>query len=80
MTLPQLDSVLKKIFSDVFYINEDMINDKISCRSIENWKGLKHRELIQAIENNFDIKFDSSEIDTLINYKIIKATLIAHLS
>ena len=78
--IDDVDNILKKIISDMLDVDEETINNKSSCHSIENWKGLKHRQILQAIENKFNIKFDPSEIDTLISYKIIKVTLIAHLA
>lgn len=44
-------------------------------KDTKNWGGLNHRILLEEIEKEFDINFDFNEIDTLINYKIIRATV-----
>ena len=49
------------------------------CFSVKKWDSLKHMELIVALENEFKIKFDTHEIPTMINFKIIFATISSHI-
>ena len=65
-----------------FIINETEINEiseKTAFNSVKKWDSLKHMELIIALEKEFKIKFDSYEIPTMINFKIISATISSHI-
>jgi len=75
----EIDNRVKTIIAGVLCVNLDDINDASSPRSLESWKGLNHRKIIEELEDEFGISFDSSEIDTLVNYRIIKLTILAHL-
>ncbi len=73
-----IDILLKEIISDVLEMSIMEIDNSASVRSLCNWKGIKHRLIIERIEKEFDIQFSIDERDTLISYKIIRATIIAH--
>jgi len=75
----EIESRIKKIIANILCVSPDDINDTSSPRSLESWKGLNHRKIIEELEDEFGISFDSSEIDTLVNYRIIKLTILAHL-
>ena len=75
----EMDNRVKTIIAGVLSVNLDDINDASSPRSLESWKGLNHRKIIEELKDEFGISFDSSEIDTLVNYSIIKLTTLAHL-
>lgn len=70
---------IKLIISDVLNIDINEIHDTSSPRSVPEWKGINHRKIIEELQKEFGIIFDESEIDTLVNFRIIKATVIAHL-
>ena len=73
--LEHLDIRLIKIFQKVLELDHDVINTSMRIKDTKNWGGLNHRILLEEIEKEFDINFDFNEIDTLINYKIIRATV-----
>ena len=75
-----IDERIKAIMASVLGVMPDEINDKSSPRSIEAWKGVNHRRLIEELEMEFNITFDASEIETFVNYKIIRSTIIASLN
>jgi acyl carrier protein len=79
-TTEEIECAIKRIVSDVLGVNSEIINDLSSPRSIEGWKGMKHREIIERLESEFGLEFDQSEIETLVNYRIIKSTILAHLA
>lgn len=70
---------IKKIMASLFNINENEISEKTAFNSVKKWDSLKHMELIIALEKEFKIKFDSHEIPTMINFKIIAATVLSYL-
>jgi len=75
----KIKNTINKIMASTFNISINEINDNLSHRSIKQWKGKKHLEMIERLESEFDIKFETIEKETLINYKIIVATVTAHL-
>jgi acyl carrier protein len=76
----EIENRIKTIIAGILCVSSDDINDSSSPRSLESWKGLNHRKIIEELEDEFSITFDLSEIDTLVNYRIIKMTILAHLS
>ena len=69
----------KEIMADVFSVSVNEINKSSSPRTIPSWKGRNHIKLIEALEKEFQIKFEECEIESLVNYKVITATLAAYL-
>lgn len=69
---------IKKTMSNVFDIPEDSILEETSPHDIENWDSLTHMNLISALEEEFNLSFDDDEVETLINFKVICATVEAH--
>ena len=74
-----MEEKIKKIMASLFNINENEISEKTAFNSVKKWDSLKHMELIIALEKEFKIKFDSHEIPTMINFKIIAATVLSYL-
>ncbi len=66
---------LKKIISNTFQCNISEIDEESSIYRVKNWDSLSHYELIDALENEFNIKISDAETETLTSYKIILATL-----
>ena len=75
----KLDKKIKKIMANVFKIELDNINNDSSPNSIKEWDSLKHLNLIVALEEEFEIKFDEDEIASMISFSIISATIQAYL-
>ncbi len=61
--------------SAVFGLSLDSISEETSSDTIEIWDSLKHLQLVLAIEEEFQIKFDESEITEILCFKDI----VAHL-
>tara|TARA_X000000950_G_C13892444_1_gene651419 strand:- start:2456 stop:2689 length:234 start_codon:yes stop_codon:yes gene_type:complete len=74
-----MEEKIKRIMGSLFDINENEISEKTAFNSVKKWDSLKHMELIIALEKEFKIKFDSHEIPTMINFKIIAATILSYL-
>ena len=74
-----MEEKIKKIMSRLFGMGINEISEKTAFNSVKKWDSLKHMELIIALEKEFKIKFDSYEIPTMINFKIISATISSHI-
>ncbi len=53
---------LRRIFSDILEIAVDAVNDDLSPDSCETWDSLTHVRIITAVEEEFGVSFDTSEI------------------
>jgi len=57
---------LEKIFSKVFE-KKIKLNKNVSSSNIEGWDSLANLNILMAIEKEFDIQFNLSEIENLKN-------------
>lgn len=62
-----IHSKMESIFQDVLDNSEITLNDQTTASDIEEWDSLAHIQLILAIEQNFKIKFKTTEITGLAN-------------
>jgi acyl carrier protein len=57
--------------SNVLNISVDSIKNSSSPDNIESWDSLKHMNLIIALEEEFEIQFNDSEIVDSMSYALI---------
>ena len=62
----------------VFGVSPGEISDDSSLHEIAAWDSIKHLNLVLALEEEFDIRFEEAEIPSLVNFKIIAATIKAY--
>lgn len=74
-----IEQRIKKCMTDVLEVSQDEITDETSVRSLKTWRGKKHFELVDAFEREFDVRFETAEVETMINYKVIRSTIMAYL-
>lgn len=60
-------SELTSVFQEVFGDNELKIDRTTSAADIEQWDSLTHIELIVAVEQRFNIRFQSMDLKKLEN-------------
>lgn len=70
---------IKGIMSSLFGISQDEINDSSSPRTIPSWKGKNHLKMVEWLEDEFSITIEPEEIETLVSYKVVRATVMAYL-
>ena len=66
---------VKAIMADVLGIDPSSIDDNSSTDTIETWDSLAHINLVSALEQNFNVKLEVSEIETMISFSAIIETL-----
>lgn len=54
-------------FIECFKVTEDML-ESLKYRDIPSWDSVGHMDLIVALEDNFDIEFESTDIVDLSSY------------
>jgi acyl carrier protein len=70
----------KLIIAQVLNIPVESIQDDASTKTIENWDSLNHMNIIFAIEEQLQIRFDDDEIMKLDSVEKIITSLEKHLN
>jgi acyl carrier protein len=66
---------IRKIMAAVFEMNAVDIEDSDDSTTIPNWDSLNHMNLIVALEEEFDVRFEDDEIVDLTSLKAIENSL-----
>ncbi len=60
------------VFIEVFSVPESQLNDHFSNENVDNWDSIRQLTVVSAIEETFDIMFDTEDIIGLTSYSIGK--------
>lgn len=58
---------LNEVFQDVFDDESITVGEATTAADIEDWDSLEHINLVVAIENKFNMKFNMGEVSTMKN-------------
>lgn len=67
MTREEVFEGLNEVFRDVFDDEGIVVTDETTADDIEDWDSLEHINLIVAVEDHFDMKFNMGEVSTMKN-------------
>jgi acyl carrier protein len=67
MTREEVFEKLNEVFRDVFEDEDITVTDATTADDIEDWDSLEHINLINAIEQEFGIKFNMGQIVSMKN-------------
>lgn len=70
-----MDTRIKNTMAAVFNIDAAQITESASSDTIEGWDSLGHMSLIVALEEEFEIVFDDSEMVDMVDYNTIYETI-----
>ncbi len=51
-----------KVFADVLGVEEKVLNDSFTFKEVPQWDSVAHLSLIDALEEAFNVMFDSEDI------------------
>ena len=71
-----MEDKIKEIMAIVLKIQINDINENSSQDNLESWDSLKHMQLIVALEEEFDVDFDDTNLIEMQSFKLIKNTLL----
>jgi acyl carrier protein len=71
VTRNEITETLTGLFRDIFYDDDLVLHDEMTANDIEAWTSLTHINLILAVEEAFEIKIRSNEIEKLTNVKAL---------
>lgn len=58
---------LNAVFRDVFDDRKIVVDEKTTADDIEDWDSLEHINLIEAVEQEFDMRFKMKEVSGMKN-------------
>lgn len=50
------------VFVEIFEVEESVLNENFNFKDVENWDSLTHLSLITALEDTFDVMFETDDI------------------
>jgi len=65
-----LDKLIK-IFIELFGLERDEINHDLSYHNYDQWDSLKHLNLVQRLEDVFDIEIEMDDIIAMESFGVI---------
>lgn len=73
----QIDERLRELFSLLFQVNAQEINDDSSPETIPAWNSLQHLNLILALEEEFQISITPDQATRIRNFRTAAEAVIA---
>jgi acyl carrier protein len=64
-TRADIDRALTEIFHDVFARDDLVLHPELSANDVEGWDSFKQISIIMAVEERFDIRVTTREMDSL---------------
>ena len=61
--------------ADIFELDASDIPDNASPGVVENWDSIRHMNLIVALEEEFDVRFNDTDIVDLITIPLIESII-----
>ncbi len=58
---------LTEIFNDVFMVDDMKLTPELSAKDVKGWDSFKQIEIMVSVEERFNIKLSTREIDNLKN-------------
>lgn len=74
------ENKIKSVFSEVIGIDESEVNDSIAYNSCESWDSLVHLELVNALEEAFNVEFEMDDIIVMETFKKVKEIVMKYIN
>ncbi|WP_018353641.1 acyl carrier protein [Longispora albida] len=65
-----LNDRLKNVFVEALELGEDVDVENLKYRDIEAWDSLGHMTLVAAIEDEFDVQFETEQVIDMSSFKV----------
>lgn len=80
MTREEVFEKINAVFRDIFEDDDITVTDETTADDIDGWDSLEHINLINAIEEEFDIKFNMGQIVSMKNVGEMVDIIISKLA
>ena len=67
MTREQVFETLNEVFQEVFDDTSIEVDENTTSEDIEDWDSLEHINLIASVEQEFGVKFNMGQVNTMKN-------------
>lgn len=61
---------LKEVFIDALQLEDGVDVENLKYRDIEAWDSVGHMALVAAIEDEFDVEFDTDQVIDMSSFKV----------
>ncbi|MCU1685486.1 MAG: acpP [Amycolatopsis sp.] len=61
---------LREIFVEALDLDEDVDVENLKYRDLEAWDSVGHMALVAAIEDEFDVQFDTDQVIDMSSFKV----------
>ena len=72
------ETKLRQIFADVFGVDANSIDENSSVDTIDKWNSFNHMKLVLALEEQYDVRFQTNQTIEMLSYPLVKAVLGEH--
>lgn len=73
------DDIIKQVMADILDIDPATIEGDTGMDNVEDWDSANHINLVMGLEEEFSVSFDVAEIESMITFDDILATVEAKL-
>ncbi len=67
MTKDEIVARLQSVFADVFDDDSIVVTESMTADDVDDWDSLAHITLIEAVENEFSMRFKMQEVSGMKN-------------
>jgi len=78
MTKDEIESRARAALARVLKVAPESIADDASHNNLSEWDSVHHMNVILAVENDFGIEFEDSELQTLTSLSLLVAAVEKH--
>lgn len=61
---------LRTVFVDALQLDDDVDVENLKYRDIEAWDSVGHMALVAAIEDEFDVQFETDQVIDMSSFKV----------
>lgn len=79
MVIEEIYKAMSEIFAELFSRSDITMSPELSSRDVMGWDSMKQVELIMAVEDRFDIRLKSKEIENLQSIGDLVAVIEKHI-
>ena len=70
-----LHDTVRRVMADIFELDPRAISDSAEMGSPEQWDSGNHVRLVLALEEEFGVSFEVSEIEAMTSFRAVVSTL-----
>jgi len=69
---------LTELVSELFDIDPSVVSDELTPEDVDQWDSLNHLRLVTAVEQEFEIKLSTSDIESITSLAVLRALIEQH--